>query len=242
MRTMLESRLSAVALFASALAVAAQQPAPPAPPTTLAAGISLTDGNTDSTQVNGSWLTELKPAPHEWRFGAEGNYSETEDTKSSDNAKGFIGYRYLFTDRWFAAVNLSAMYDQIADIDYRYMASPGIGYYLVKTGATSLTLEAGPAFIWEEVGGEQDDIVALRGAERFEHTFGTGAKIWQAVEYMPDTEDFDSYLLNAEAGAEAMLTQQLSLRLVVKDQYDSTPAPGREENDVSVVGSIGVKF
>jgi hypothetical protein len=34
----------------------------------------------------------------------------------------------------------------------------------------------------------------------------------------------------------------MNLRLVVQDNYDSEPAPGRENNDVAVIASLVVKL
>ena len=55
---------------------------------------------------------------------------------------------------------------------------------------------------------------------------------------LPRTDDFDDYLLTVELGVEANLNATMSLRIVVQDKYDSTPAPGQENNDISLVSAL----
>ena len=67
---------------------------------------------------------------------------------------------------------------------------------------------------------------------------GGTARLWQKAEYVPKSEDFSDFLAFAEAGIEAMVSSRLSLRLVIQDKYDSEPALGQEENDMSIISAL----
>ena len=82
----------------------------------------------------------------------------------------------------------------------------------------------------------------LRLAEKFEHKFNDKTKIWQSFEVLPEIEDFDNYILNAELGVETQLVQKLALRSYVQDTYDNQPAPGRKKNDIKLVTALVYKF
>ena len=58
------------------------------------------------------------------------------------------------------------------------------------------------------------------------------------MEYLPEFEDFGNFLLSLEAGIEADINDKFSLRVVVKDRYDRTPAPGKEENDFELIAGL----
>jgi hypothetical protein len=49
-------------------------------------------------------------------------------------------------------------------------------------------------------------------------------------------------LIIAEVGAEAGLTENISLRTYIQNKYDNQPAPGRKKNDVKVVAQLAYKF
>lgn len=68
------------------------------------------------------------------------------------------------------------------------------------------------------------------------------AKLIESVEYIAATEDFNRYLLAAEVGVEAAMTERISLRVVVQDKYNSDPAEGKEYNDVSLLAGIGLSL
>jgi putative salt-induced outer membrane protein YdiY len=201
--------------------------------------------------ANGSAIAERKGGKNEFTLGIEGNYGESEvvesdgqgDTvKNVENAKGYAKYRYLLTERNYAYLNGEVMYDSIADVDYRVTVGPGLGRYFVRSDADTLAGEFGVAWITDKVGDVEDDRVALRAAQNYEHKFGEKSRVWESVEYLPQADDFDNYLLNAEIGAEAMMNSRLSLRVVAQDKYNSTPAPGKEENDLSVTAGFGYKI
>ncbi len=100
----------------------------------------------------------------------------------------------------------------------------------------------GPGLIHENQGGKTKTYFTARAAERFELKLNDRVRIWQSLEFLPQVDDLDNYILNAEAGIESALTKKLSLRTFVQDTYDNVPAPGRQKNDVKLVTAIAYKF
>ena len=84
--------------------------------------------------------------------------------------------------------------------------------------------------------------MALRLAERFEHKLNDRARVWQSAEFLPQVDDFSNYVIVAEVGVEADLTEKLSLRSFIQDNYDNDPARGRKKNDVRLVTALAYKF
>ena len=206
----------------------------------IALGITVNDGNTDNNMGNAALTLDYRPCDKSSiHVGLDAAYGETEGDKTTENGKAVADYRYLLSERSFAAFNSSVAYDDIADLDYRWIVSPGVGYYFMKKDHVFLLGEFGPALIGEKKGGtESEENFALRFAQRYERKLESGAKFWQAAEYLPRVDDFDIYVVNAEIGVEAPLSQKLNIRLSAKDTYDSNPADGREYNDVTVIGAL----
>ena len=96
--------------------------------------------------------------------------------------------------------------------------------------------------MWEKVDGANNDYLALRFAERYSCQATKTAKLVQSLEYVPEAEDFDNYLLTGEIGVEAAMSERLNLRVVVQDKYDSTPAANAECNDVSLIAGVGLSL
>jgi len=70
------------------------------------------------------------------------------------------------------------------------------------------------------------------------------ARVWQTAEFLPQVDDLNNYIINAEVGIEADLntTGKLALRAYLQDTYNNVPAKGREKNDAKLVAAIAYKF
>lgn len=209
----------------------------------VALGLNTTRGNSETLNATVNLLAEKKvEGGSSWRLGVDAAYGEDSTTTTIENAKGFVGYKQDITRRTFGLLDTSAEHDSIAEVEYRLIVSPGLGYYFVRAEQSSLSVEFGPAFIREKIDDTIDDRFALRFAEKFEYKTGDSTKCWQSVEYLPGATDFANYLINAEVGAEAAINARLSLRLLWKDTYNSEPAEDREPNDLSFNGAVVCKF
>jgi hypothetical protein len=62
------------------------------------------------------------------------------------------------------------------------------------------------------------------------------------MEWIPQVDQVDNYLVNFEAGIETTLTKTISLKTFVIDNYASRPAAGRLKNDVKLVSALTYNF
>lgn len=200
-------------------------------------GLSMTDGNSETLVANASAKSEHTAEAGILTLGIEGNYGEADDEKNVENAKAMANYKRTY-DAFYAYLDGNVLYDDIAAIDYRATVGPGLGKFLVDTEKTKLGVEAGVACIFEDVADVTEDYAALRLAQNFSRQISETAKVFESVEYLPEIEDFDNYLLNGEVGIEAAINSSASIRVSVKDKYDSTPGEGLEENDVSLIAAL----
>ena len=239
-------------LAASALNVSAQTsttpppatPAPPKPPWQQSAslGFSLTKGNSDNILFTASYRAARKGRQSEFALGIDASYGEDNGTKNNEQLRAFAQYNWLFTERLYSFTRVEGLHDGIADIDYRYTLSAGAGYYFIKDGKSVLSAEIGPGYTFERVGGVDHNYASLRFGQKYEHKFNDKTRVWQTLEYLPQVTDFANYILTFEVGLETALTEIISLRISLRDMYDSVPAPGRKENDLRFVTGVAVKF
>ncbi|MGH8247583.1 MAG: DUF481 domain-containing protein [Gammaproteobacteria bacterium] len=237
---------------------AADAPAPKTPPppkgweTVGSAGVTLTRGNSKTFLATVGLNANRKWSRDELLLGASAGYGETETgTRAPDDnrtdvtqkyLKGFSQYNHLFSERLYGGLRVDGLYDKIASVDYRFTLSPLLGFYILKEPATSLAVEAGPSVVFEKLGGEEHAYWGGRVAERFEHKFKNGARIWESAEWITQIDDVDNWLFNAEAGVSAPIVKALEVRLVVQDTYDNRPAPNRLKNDFKLIAGLGYRF
>jgi hypothetical protein len=224
-----------------------QPPLSPPPPqprweTLATAGLTLRKGNSDTLLANLGVISARKWQQNELGLGASFSYGEAWGRKNVDNINGSAQFNRLFSDRSFAGLKVRAVKDAIADLDYRVTFSPLAGYYFVKEAGTRLSAEVGPSYVIERLGSVGKSYAGLRVGERFEDNFNTRAKIWQTAEFTPQVDLPSKHLVSAELGVSSAMNDQVSLRVVLQDSYDSIPAPGRQANDVGLISGLEYKF
>lgn len=137
---------------------------------------------------------------------------------------------------------VDVLHDDLARLAYRIGLSPGAGYYLLKNNTFTLRTELGPSFVFEKLAGESSEYWTLRIGEQFTWQINPRARLWQRLDYFPQTDDFGDYVINAEIGVETAITDHLSLRVAAYDTYRSKPAAGRKENDLKLITGISYTF
>jgi hypothetical protein len=218
---------------------------------TVTAGVSLTRGNSKTFLGTVNIATKRTWTSDEALAGASAGYGETtttvggvkSDSTTDSYIKAFGQYNHLFTPRTYLGLRLAGEHDDVAAVGYRVTLSPLVGYYFIKETNTTFAAEIGPSYVREKFFHEDvHNYIALRIGERAEHKFDSGAKIWESVEWLPKIQDFQNYLVVAEAGVSAPISKALSVSLIVQDSYKSVPASGKLKNDFKLIAGLTYNF
>jgi putative salt-induced outer membrane protein YdiY len=216
----------------------------------VAFGVTLARGNTDTTQASISGSTMKKWLQNSLVFGGDGLYGETKppgatnQQESAETLHGFSQYDRVFGNNMYGYMRIDGFHDGIADIKYRITLAPGLGYYFITNKVVDLMGEIGPGYIKEQLDGHSESFATLRIAEKCHYAISANARAWEIIEFLPQVDNFDNYIVNAELGIEAKLTKgnKLSLRSVLQDSYNNIPALGRLKNDLKLITSIVYNF
>jgi len=216
----------------------------------IAFGLTLARGNTDTTLASATVTTQKKWLNNDLKFGAEGLYGEAklpnEPTASAtaETLHGYSQYNRILGHDFYFYGRVDGFHDGIADIKYRLTLAPGIGYYFITNKTVDLNLEMGPGYIKEQLDGESESFATLRIAEKCHYAISPHAKAWEMVEFLPQVNEFNNYIINSELGVEASLTKgnRFSVRTVLQDSYNNVPAADRLKNDLKLITSLAYKF
>ncbi len=218
--------------------------------TKLELGATLTDGNSDTVHTTARLTTEKMHGSTLAQIVVEGAYGENRNrdddgAKSTEKTVGNIGGSLTLKQRFngvYAYGNLTAEHDSMAEVDYRFMLGAGLGAFVVDEEDFRFSIEAGLGYLFEEVNDISDDYAIARFAERMEYRLSETAKCWQMVEYLPKLSKFSNYMLNGEIGADAAINSDLSLGVVLKQKYDSTPGEGLKRSDTTLTAQMTIRL
>jgi len=144
----------------------------------LAAGLTLAKGNSDTALVTANGLASSKWDKNELSLGVDVARGENSGTLNTETLSGHVQYNRLISERVYGMLRTEALHDSIADVELRLTISPGVGYYLIKQEKRNLSFELGPSFVYDKLGGSETSYMALRVGERFETEISERARLW----------------------------------------------------------------
>jgi putative salt-induced outer membrane protein YdiY len=209
---------------------------------TAAVGFATSQGNSESLLVTADLLAEYRGADDELFLQAGGAYGENAGVTNVENARASAQYNRLFTERWYGSAAARLLYDSISQVDYRVTPRVALGCYLLKTDAVQLSVEAGPGYLWEEVGGVAADSFTLEALQKLTWQVTDTISLGETLGYIGSPEDFNDYLILASAFVDVAMTDRVSFRTSVTNTFDNTPALGASKNDLILSAGFAVKF
>ncbi|MCX6348220.1 MAG: DUF481 domain-containing protein [Candidatus Aureabacteria bacterium] len=214
------------------------------------AGFSLSQGNSDTQDVN-LQLTAVRFIEESYRLTGHGEYywGKVKNTvtdeydKTSDRGALWLQGDLFVIKNGYLYGRSEGSYDKIKKITRRLDNGLGLGYEIYRSASACLDAELGASYIDTKYEDDTADHgIFLRLAEKGELALSDIVALVESVSYKPKGKDWRDYLLNAEAGVKVSLTTELYLKLSVVDAYDSTPPEGTKRNDVSLIGFLGVSL
>ncbi|MBC6932639.1 MAG: DUF481 domain-containing protein [Candidatus Brocadia sp.] len=226
---------------------------PSTPPKTwkgsVGAGINIKDGNTESTSthVKGGYTNERKRDNIYFDalalYEVVTNKATDVDEETVNEQRATAKYEYKHTLRLYSFFNQYFEHDEIENLNYRFISSPGMGYRFVLKDALKYKVEGGPAYARERFrGGIIEETLGIRIGQYFDWKILPTTAFYAKTEYVQSAEEAADWRLDSGMGIKHNLTKSLSLNLELLDQYDNTPGEGKEKEDRAVIGSVGYNF
>jgi putative salt-induced outer membrane protein YdiY len=153
LRHLTRSLLSA--LCVAAIPMFAQTPAPPPEPkvwtVAASAGLALTQGNSETSTVNAAYdLAYDPPNPHVFKSDALYLRGKTEGELTADRIGFNVRDEYHLNSRMFVFGQNQYLHDEFKSIDYLIAPTGGVGYKLIDTVPTKLTVDVAAGVVWDK--------------------------------------------------------------------------------------------
>jgi len=213
-------------------------------------GVTFTEGNSNTDQINVGFDVQKVTEDAELSLTSFYNYGRSTKTREGEEVnvtnlnkgKAELKGSHVISEDMYAYISLSIEKDDIAGIERRVAAGPGLGHYFRRDDIMTFSVEGGGVWVFEERDDSSDDYAALRIAQNLKWKLSEGAEIRQEIELIADIEEEENYFINAKLLAEATLTASLGLRVEVRDNYNNLPGEGKEQNDVTILSGVTVSW
>jgi len=214
-------------------------PAPPPKPKKIWSGsfelgLDGTEGNSETFNFRTGFDAKRKTARNV--FAVDLDYIQSTNRGEETANRSFLDWKHerLFRDSpWTAVAHGAVEHDEFQTYDVRSTVDLALGYQLVATDEVTLSVRSGVGTAYESGGPDQGWVPeAVFGAE-YEYKLTDRTKFTAKTEYTPEMTAWEDYHLKTQAALEALIDAEmnLSLKLSVRNRYDSTPN-GAEPNDL----------
>jgi putative salt-induced outer membrane protein YdiY len=208
-------------------------------------GLDGAEGNNEAMNLHVGFNAQRKTKLHLLYLDLDYNRRTTNTISTANRLFSQARYERLIQETaWSLFVETTGEYDEFQEFDFRVTSHGGVGYKFFKTPQAFLKGRFGSGFS-HEIGGPKNNYYApelIVGLD-YERRITYRQKLIATVDYMPDVSDFTEYRLNSLAGWEFLLDQatNLSLRLAVRNRYNSSPGTARP-NDLDYAALLLWKF
>lgn len=178
-----------------------------------------------------------------YNFGNSGRGDNTNT--DTDNWNVFGKYDKFWTDQFYTYGMGKVEHDRIANLQYRASGQIGLGYQWFEGPVSNFSTEAGLGYVYERYDfgdPKKSDYVSGRLAYHYDRMLNEKVKFIHNVEWLPALDDPSDYVLTADAGIRADLTDKFFTQFKIVYKRDSQPAEGSLKNDLLYTLGIGWAF
>ncbi|TDJ44665.1 MAG: DUF481 domain-containing protein [Gammaproteobacteria bacterium] len=200
-------------------------------------------GNTDSEKVALKVKTNLKLGDHrhigELTLARESQSGVT--TKQQELAT--YAYNWSFNDPWFLAGNLGYESDPIKQLEYRITVGGGFGYDIWDDSGRFFQIQAVAGWQTEKIERQDNDSAIAGWILRFRYNLiGGDLSAFHNNSWSSTLSGRRNDIFKSQTGVRYEITDLLYLNFELDFDYESSPAEGSENEDLTMLIGIGVEL
>jgi putative salt-induced outer membrane protein YdiY len=213
----------------------------------VGAGLAFTNGNTDTKNINIS-LGIVRDPKTRSVLRVNGLYlrGDKDSTLIVNQTQFTIRDEVNLSTRTFVFAQASYVRDTFKGIRNLFSPTAGIGYKLINTDATLLSIDTGIGGVWEsDIGRPRVETGAYSAGERFAWKLSPTATVTQSIASLWKMNDWADSLHIFTAGIAVSITTHSQVKVEFLDSFKNRPPPAQpslKKNDTSLITAFVWKF
>jgi putative salt-induced outer membrane protein YdiY len=209
------------------------------------AGFNRNRGNNDDDTYHVNAESIFRWINDRMTFDGSGDLEKDNGVKTRQQANLNGKYDHFLNKQRYLYSGLGFEHDKFSDLILRTTVSAGSGYQIHENERTNLSIEAGPAYIWEDFDTSKDDeYAAAHWALRFDHYLFKTWKLQAFHRHSLDwsVEDASVYLFKSQTGLRIPILNRLQATLQANFDRNNAPAAGTRKNDYEYLMTGGYSW
>lgn len=205
------------------------------------AGLSLARGNTETTNFAVGASATRTALKNKTSLYFNSLYASSESETTANSLRGGGRYESNLTDRFLVFGFSDLEHDQFQDLDLRWVAGGGFGWYLVKQDRSQFQVFGGASYNYENFSDDttRNSAEALAG-QQLDYKFNDRFTLAERFTIFPNLSDTGQYRMNFDSSFLTKINNRFGWYFTVSDRYLSNPVAENKKNDL--VLTTGVRF
>ena len=152
--------------------------------------------------------------------------------------------QFALTPRSYLYGQVEYLRDTFKLIDYLVAPTAGIGFKVIDTQPTKLSVDGGIGAVWEKNPGfDVDTSLALTAGEKLEHQLTPTTTLKHAATALWKADDFADGLYTISVGVGVKISDYLQLSVDLLDTFKNRrPNAATDKNDIAFMTALAAKF
>jgi putative salt-induced outer membrane protein YdiY len=212
----------------------------------LSFGISITKGNTDASTLSFSFSADKKLSEKfDWKNKGIFLGGRADGVLNSQSLELTSTGEWSHSARFFSRYEINGIHDRFRNFRYRIVPNIGVGYKLVQSEVTELSLKTGISETFTKFydTGETASFAGAFVGNNFLWKISSSAELKQLSTVNLDLSDTSHWLGQFEISLSAAIVKNWAIKISFIDKYDSAPeTEGVKKNDLTFLTNISWKF
>lgn len=212
----------------------------------LALGITITQGNTDKANLSFSFSADKRFSEKiEWNNKGIFLGGKIAGKTVSQSLEVWSALKWNHSDRFFTHYEIPVHHDKFKNYRYRIAPNIGVGYRIVKTEKSELSLRTGISDTFTKFynTGATDSFAGLFARNDFKMKISESADFTQIAIVNWDLSNTSHFLARLELTLVTSILGGWGIKISLIDDYDSEPeSTGIKKNDLTFLTNISYKF
>jgi len=205
-------------------------------------GASVSQGNSENSLVTAGFTLDKKRGQNEYFAKLSYAYGKDSGNVNKDEILASASWKRVNSSDYYTGIRMDYRRDELADISHRMGATLLQGMFLIKEEKKWLAPEIGIGFSSQEISNESSESMNIYAGVHSEFKLSDKTRLYENFSIFSPVDQMENYWIYGEIGIETILTDRISLKLFIQDQYEASPAKGREHNDLRFITSIEYRF
>ena len=198
-------------------------------------------GNTDSELINLHADYEFEREKHRYSVDFSSLREEKEGDQVKEQDRLNLGYNYLYSERWFFALNGTIEQDPVALLEHRVSLNPAIGYDIWNETDRTLNIQVGAGYSSERTdeSDESSSLIDWR-LNYAQYILDGELEVFHKHQIYRNMEGRRNTVFNSQSGVRFELNDFVYVNIQLNYDYDTEPAQNTDAEDVTFLVGAGL--